>query len=44
VHLALRGETDLVTESEGEGLRRCLVVYAKDAKPAGRSGGRRTIP
>ena len=44
VHLALRGETDLVTESEGEGLRRCLVVYARDSKPASRSGGRRTIP
>ena len=45
VHLALRSETDLVTESEGEGVRRCLVVYSKEAKPAGRSaGGRRTIP
>jgi spoIIIJ-associated protein len=43
VHLALRSETDLVTESEGEGLRRCLVVYSKDAKPAGRTG-RRTLP
>jgi len=34
VHLALRDETDLRTESEGEGLRRCVVVYAKDYKSA----------
>ena len=32
VHLALRDEGDLVTESEGEGMRRCVVVYAKDAR------------
>ena len=43
VHLALRSETDLFTESEGEGMRRCLVVYPKDQKPAGRSGPR-TLP
>lgn len=36
VHLALRDEADLHTESEGEGMRRCLVVYPKDQKPAGR--------
>jgi len=36
VHLALRDQADLHTESEGEGLRRCLVVYPKDFKPAGR--------
>ena len=33
VHLALRDEADLRTESEGEGMRRCLVVYPKDYKP-----------
>jgi spoIIIJ-associated protein len=32
VHLALRDESDLVTESEGEGMRRCVVVYAKDGR------------
>src|SRR5579862_4174498 len=36
VHLALREEVDLHTESEGEGMRRRLVVYPKDYKPAGR--------
>jgi spoIIIJ-associated protein len=34
VHLALREQTDLHTESQGEGARRCLVVYPKDYKPA----------
>jgi spoIIIJ-associated protein len=34
VHLALRDEADLHTQSEGEGVRRCLVVYPKDHKPA----------
>src|SRR5215831_3292919 len=37
VHLALRSEADLVTESEGEGMRRCVVVYAKDARGGGES-------
>ncbi|HEY1263138.1 MAG TPA: R3H domain-containing nucleic acid-binding protein [Terriglobales bacterium] len=37
VHLALREETDLRTESEGEGLRRYVVVYPKDYKPSGPS-------
>ena len=32
VHFALRDEADLHTESEGEGMRRCLVVYPKDFK------------
>ncbi len=41
VHLALRDKTDLRTESEGEGLRRYVVVYPKDYKPAGRPGSRR---
>lgn len=34
VHLALREQADLRTESEGEGLRRFVVVYPKDYKPA----------
>ncbi len=40
VHLALRDESDLVTESEGEGLRRCLVVYPKDYKRPSRPAPR----
>jgi spoIIIJ-associated protein len=40
VHLALRDHADLRTESEGEGMRRCLVVYPKDYKPAGRPAPR----
>lgn len=36
VHLALRDHADLHTESEGEGLRRYVVVYPKDYKPAAR--------
>lgn len=43
VHLALRDHTDLRTESQGEGARRCLVVYPKDQKPAGKPA-RKTIP
>ncbi len=43
VHLALRDESDLHTESEGEGMRRCLVVYPKDYKPAGKPTPR-TLP
>ncbi|MDP9268549.1 MAG: single-stranded DNA-binding protein [Acidobacteriota bacterium] len=31
VHLALREQPDLATESEGEGARRFVVVYRKDA-------------
>lgn len=30
LHLALRDEQDLVTESDGEGLRRSVVLYPKD--------------
>jgi spoIIIJ-associated protein len=44
VHLALRDESDLHTESEGEGMRRCLVVYPKDQKPAGGRSAPRTLP
>jgi spoIIIJ-associated protein len=43
VHLALRDYADLHTESQGEGPRRCLVVYPKDHKPAA-SPARKTIP
>lgn len=43
VHLALRNEADLHTESEGEGMRRHLVVYPKDYNPAGRTAAK-TIP
>jgi spoIIIJ-associated protein len=43
VHLALRDEADLRTESEGEGLHRYVVVYPKDYKPAGKPA-RKTIP
>jgi spoIIIJ-associated protein len=43
VHLALRDESDLRTESEGEGLRRYVVVYTKDYKSAARAA-RKTIP
>ncbi|MGA7380161.1 MAG: R3H domain-containing nucleic acid-binding protein [Terriglobales bacterium] len=43
VHLALRDQDDLHTESQGEGGRRCLVVYPKDYKPAGKPM-RKTIP
>ena len=32
VHLALRDEQDLTTESTGEGLRRSVVLYPKDQK------------
>jgi spoIIIJ-associated protein len=43
VHLALRDHADLHTESQGEGGRRCLVVYPKNYKPASQSGSK-TIP
>ncbi len=36
LHLALRDEADLRTESEGEGSRRSVVVFPKDYKPAKR--------
>src|ERR1700752_5053862 len=34
VHLALRDHSDLRTESDGEGMRRSVVVYPADYKPA----------
>lgn len=43
VHLALREQEDLRTESEGEGLRRCLIVYPKNYKPVTKPAPR-TIP
>ena len=43
VHLALRNEADLHTESEGEGIHRHLVVFPKDYRPAGKPAPR-TIP
>jgi spoIIIJ-associated protein len=43
VHLALRDETDLRTESDGEGRDRCVVLYPADYKPAGKPA-RRTVP
>jgi spoIIIJ-associated protein len=43
VHLAMRDFDDLRTESEGEGLRRYVVVYPKDYKPAAKTV-RKTIP
>ena len=41
VHLALREQEDLVTESEGEGMRRFVVVYPKGQKPTTRVDSRR---
>jgi spoIIIJ-associated protein len=43
VHLALRDHSDIRTESEGTGLRRYVVVYPKDYKPASKPA-RRTLP
>jgi spoIIIJ-associated protein len=40
LHLALRDQGDLRTESQGEAGRRCVVVYPKDYKPASRPGPR----
>ena len=44
VHLALRDEADLRTESEGEGVERRLVVYPKDDKSGAVKPVSRTIP
>ena len=44
VHLALRDQQDLHTESQGEGLRRHLVVYPKNYQAPGGRAARRTIP
>jgi spoIIIJ-associated protein len=44
VHLALRDESDLHTESEGEGAERRLVVYPKDYKGSPGKPAPRTLP
>lgn len=44
VHLALREQTDLRTESGGEGFNRHVVLYPADYKPAGGKPERRTLP
>ena len=44
VHLALREEKDLRTESDGEGFNRCVVLYPADYKPAASKQARRTLP
>lgn len=44
VHLALRDHADLRTESDGEGLRRRVVVYPADYKPASTKAAPRTLP
>ncbi|MGC1225922.1 MAG: R3H domain-containing nucleic acid-binding protein [Candidatus Sulfotelmatobacter sp.] len=44
VHLALRDQTDLRTESDGEGFNRCVVLYPADYKPATARPARRTLP
>ncbi len=43
VHLALRDHADLRTESQGEGGRRCLVVYPKDYKSAPKPPARKVL-
>ncbi|MGA8622602.1 MAG: R3H domain-containing nucleic acid-binding protein [Candidatus Sulfotelmatobacter sp.] len=44
VHLALRDQTDLRTESDGEGFNRCVVLYPADYKSAASKPARRTLP
>jgi spoIIIJ-associated protein len=44
VHLALRDQTDLRTESDGEGFNRCVVLYPADYRPAAGKPARRTLP
>ncbi len=43
VHLALRDEADLRTESDGEGRDRCVVLYPADYKTDGGRPARRTL-
>jgi spoIIIJ-associated protein len=43
IHLVLRDEADLRTESDGEGRDRCVVLYPADDKTAGGRPARRTI-
>ena len=42
VHLALRDQTDLRTQSEGEGLRRYVVVYPQNHRAVNKTGRSRT--
>jgi spoIIIJ-associated protein len=44
VHLALRDQTDLRTESDGEGFNRRVVLYPAGYKPAAGKPARRTVP
>jgi spoIIIJ-associated protein len=44
VHLALRDQTDLRTESDGEGFNRCVVLYPAEYKSATSKAARRTQP
>src|SRR6201988_3344642 len=44
VHLAWRDHADLRTESDGEGMRRCVVVYPANYRPAAGKPAPRTIP
>src|ERR1700758_3608307 len=41
VHLALRDQQDLQTESQGDGMRRHLVVFPKNYKPSSTASRRR---
>jgi spoIIIJ-associated protein len=43
LHLALRDQTDLRTESDGEGFNRCVVLYPADYKAQSKPA-RRTLP
>ena len=44
LHLALRDQTDLRTESDGEGFNRCVVLYPADYKSPTTKPARRTLP
>ena len=44
VHLALRDQSELNTQSEGEGANRCLVVYPKDYKGGAGKLAPRNLP
>jgi len=44
VHLSLRDQTDLRTESDGEGFNRCVILYPADYKSATTKPARRTLP
>src|ERR1700688_612764 len=44
VHLSLRDQADLRTESDGEGFNRCVVLYPADYKSTSSRPARRTLP